>query len=122
VAGKPIKEHSVNACALADMVIGIETARTYVLNVAYMLDRPEIYGPRWSPEMLAKARVAKLYAADVSIMVANKAMEMMASFGYTRDADVEKHWRDNKMIQLWLGGAQLGRLDIARHFCDLQML
>jgi len=122
VAGKQIKEHSVNACALADMVIGIETARTYALNVAYMLDRPETYGPRWSPEMLAKARIAKLYAADVSIMVANKAMEMMASFGYTRDANVEKHWRDSKMIQLWLGGAQLGRLDIARHFCDLQML
>ena len=122
VAGKPIKEHSVNACALADMAIGIETARTYTLNVAYMLDRPETYGPRWSPEMLARARIAKVYAADVSVMVANKAMEMMASFGYTRDADVEKHWRDNKMIQLWLGGAQLGRLDIARHFCHLQML
>jgi len=122
VAGKPIKEHSVNACALADMVIGIETARTYTLNVAYMLDRPEIYGQYWSPEMLSKARIAKLYAADVSIMVANKAMEMMASFGYTRDADVEKHWRDNKIMQLWLGGAQLGRLDVARHFCNLQML
>ena len=122
VAGKPIKEHSVNACALADMVIGIETARTYTLNVAYMLDRPETYGPRWSPEMLMKARIAKVYAADMSVMVANKAMEMMASFGYTRDADVEKHWRDNKIMQLWLGGAQLGRLDIARHSCNLLML
>jgi alkylation response protein AidB-like acyl-CoA dehydrogenase len=122
VAGKPIKEHSVNACALADMSIGIETARTYMLNVAYMLDHPETYGPRWSPEMLAKARIAKVYAADMSVMVANKAMEMMASFGYTRDADVEKHWRDNKILQLVLGGAQLGRLDIARHFCDLEML
>jgi alkylation response protein AidB-like acyl-CoA dehydrogenase len=122
VAGKPIKEHSVNACALADMAIGIETARTYTLNVAYMLDHPETYGPRWSAEMLAKARIAKVYAADVSVTVANKAMEMMASFGYTRDADVEKHWRDNKIMQLWLGGAQLGRLDIARHFCNLELL
>jgi len=122
VAGKPIKEHSVNACALADMAIGIETARTYTLNIAYMLDRPEVYGPRWSPEMLAKARIAKVYAADVSVMVANKAMEMMGSYGYTRDADVEKHWRDNKMMQQWLGGSQLGRLDIARHFCNLEML
>lgn len=122
VAGKPIKEHSVNACALADMAIGIETARTYALNVAYMLDYPETYGPRWSAEMLAKARIAKVYAADVSVTVANKAMEMMGSFGYTRDADVEKHWRDNKVMQQWLGGSQLGRLDIARHFCSLEML
>ena len=122
VAGKPIKEHSVNACALGDMAIGIETARTYTLNVAYMLDRPEIYGERWSEEMLAKSRIAKVYAADVSIMVANKAMEMMGSYGYTRDADVEKHWRDNKMMQQWLGGSQVGRLDIARHFCNLETL
>jgi alkylation response protein AidB-like acyl-CoA dehydrogenase len=122
VAGKPIKEHSVNACALADMAIGIETARTYTLNVAHMLDHPETYGPRWSKEMLAKARIAKVYAADVSVMVANKAMEMMGSFGYTKEADVEKQWRDNKIMQLWLGGAQLGRLDIARHFCDLEIL
>jgi len=122
VAGKPIKEHSVNACALADMAIGIETARTYALNIAYMFDRPEIYGPRWSAEMLAKARIAKVYAADMSIMVANRAMEMMGSYGYTRDADVEKHWRDNKMMQQWLGGSQLARLDIARHFCNLELL
>ncbi len=122
VAGKPIKEHSVNACAFADMVIGIETARTYTLNVAYMLDRPDKYGQHWSSEMLSRTRIAKLYAADMSIMVANKAMEMMASFGYSRDSDVEKHWRDSKIMQLWLGGAQLGRLDVARHFCNLQML
>jgi len=122
VAGKPIKEHSVNACALADMAIGIETARTYTLNIAYMFDRPETYGERWSEEMLAKSRIAKVYAADVSIMVANKAMEMMGSYGYTRDADVEKHWRDNKMMQQWLGGSQVGRLDIARHFCSLETL
>jgi len=122
VAGKPIKEHSVNASALADMAVGIETSRTYMMNVAYMLDHPETYGPRWSAQMLAKARIAKVYAADVSVMVANKAMEMMASFGYTRDADLEKHWRDNKIIQLWLGGAQLGRLDIARYFCNLKAL
>jgi len=122
VAGKPIKEHSVNACALADMIIAIETARTYTLNVASMLDRPEVYGPRWSEEMLAKARIAKVYAADVAVMVTNKAMEMMGSFGYVREADVEKHWRDTKMIQQWLGGSQVGRLDIARYFCNLETL
>lgn len=57
---------------------------------------------------------------DVSVMVANKAMELMASYGYSRDGDVEKHWRDNKIMQLWPGGAQLRRLDIVRYFCDLK--
>jgi len=122
VAGKPIKEHSVNACALADMAIGIETARAYALDVAYRYDHPGTCGPRWSQDMLARSRIAKVYAADMSIMVANKAMEIMGCFGYTRDGDVEKHWRDNKMNQLWLAGAQGGRLDIARHFCNLEIL
>jgi len=63
-----------------------------------------------------------VYAADVSIMVANKAMEMMGSYGYTRDADVRKHWRDNKIMQQWLGGAQVGRLDVACHFYSLETL
>ena len=121
-ASKPIKEHSVIACSLADMVTGIETARTYALSVSHMWDQPEIYGPRWSAEMLAKARIAKTYAADVSVLAANRAMEMMGSYGYTRDADVEKHWRDNKMMQQWLGGSHLGRLDIARYFCELEIL
>lgn len=122
VAGKPIKEHSINAGILADMVIGIETARTYTYDVAHMFDHPETYGPRWSPEMIAKARIAKVYAADVAVSVTNRAMELMASNGYSPGFDVEKHWRDIKETQLWLGGVQLGKLDIARYFCKLETL
>jgi len=64
---------------LADMAIGIETARTYALSAARMFDHPEIYGPRWSSEMVAKSRIAKVYAADVAVEVTNKAMELMGS-------------------------------------------
>lgn len=120
--GKPIKEHSVTAKILADMAIGIETARTYTLNVATMVDHPEIYGPRWSQEMVAKSRIAKVYAADVAVDVTNKAMELMGSNGYSRSYDVEKHWRDIKISQIWLGGSIVGRLDIARYYCELKTI
>ncbi|MDY6932073.1 MAG: acyl-CoA dehydrogenase family protein, partial [Halobacteriota archaeon] len=82
VAGKPIKEHSINAGILADMAIGIETARAYTLVAAKMFSDPKTYGPRWSDQMLAKARIAKVYSADVAVMVTNKAMELMGSWGY----------------------------------------
>jgi alkylation response protein AidB-like acyl-CoA dehydrogenase len=36
-----------------------------------------------------------------------------------KNYNVEKYWRDSKEIQLWLGGAQLGRLDVARGYYDL---
>ena len=122
VAGKPIKEHSINAGILADMAIGIETARTYALSVARMFDHPEIYGPRWSSEMVPKSRIAKVYAADVANKVTNEAMRMMGSNGYSRPYDVEKHWRDIKITEQWLGGSILGRLDIARYYCKLKTI
>lgn len=122
VGGKPIREHSINAGILADMAIGIETARNYMYNVAYMFDHPEEYGQRWSLEMLARASVAKVHACDVAIFVTNKAMELMASYGYVREYNVEKYWRDVKEIQLWLGGAQLGRLDVSRGMYGLETI
>ena len=120
--GKPIKEHSITAVMLADMAIGIETARTYTTNVAHMFDRPEIYGPRWSSEMVAKSRIAKVYAADVAVNVTNEAMKLMGSNGYSRPYDVEKHWRDIKIAQIYLGGSIQGRLDIARYYCKLKTI
>jgi alkylation response protein AidB-like acyl-CoA dehydrogenase len=121
VAGKPIREHSICAGMLADMAIGIETARTYYLTAAYMFDRPEIYGPPESSGHLSRGSIAKVYGTEVAIMVANKAMELMGSYGYMREYDVEKYWRDCKEIQLWEGGAQLGRFDVVRGYYDFQM-
>jgi alkylation response protein AidB-like acyl-CoA dehydrogenase len=122
VAGKPVKEHSITAVILADMAIGIETARTYALTVARMFDHPKIYGPRWSSEMVAKSRIAKVYAADVANKVTNEAMKLMGSNGYSRPYDVEKHWRDVKMTEQWLGGSILGRLDVARYYSKLKTI
>lgn len=119
VQGKPIRQHSMCAGMLADMAIAIETARVYALQVAYMLDHPETYAAAESDAMLSKASMAKVYACDAAVMVTNKAMELMGSYGYMREFDVEKYWRDCKEIQLWLGGAQLARLDAARGYYDL---
>jgi alkylation response protein AidB-like acyl-CoA dehydrogenase len=113
VQGKPIREHSLCAAMLADMAIGIETARAYMMQTFYMFQHPELYGPQDSDTSLARASIAKVYAAEVAVMVANRSMELMGSYGYMKDYGVEKYWRDGKEIQLWLGGAQLARLDIA---------
>lgn len=79
VANKPIRQHSICAGMLADMAIGIETARTYNLAAAYMFDHPEIYGPPVSDFMLFRASIAKVYAADIAVMVSNRSMELMGS-------------------------------------------
>lgn len=114
--GKPVREHSIAAGMLAEMATGIETARAHYLQVAYMLSHPEQFEPAHSEKMLCHASMSKNYATEMAVFVTNKAMELMGSYGYIRDYHVEKYWRDVKEIQLWLGGAQLGRFDIARGY------
>lgn len=121
VSGKPIRQHSIAAGIIADMAIGIETARTAYLSAAYKYDRPDQYGAPHSIAQLSRASLAKVYAADVAVSVTNRAMELMGSYGYVREYDVEKYWRDCKIIQLWEGGAQLGRFDICRGYYDLEI-
>lgn len=121
VSGKPIRQHSIAAGMLADMAIGIETARTTYISAAYKFDHPEEYGSWDSLSQLSRASIAKVYAADVAVNVTNRAMELMGSYGYVREYDVEKYWRDCKIIQLWEGGAQLGRFDICRGYYDLEI-
>jgi len=118
---KPIRNHSIAAGMLADMAIGIETARLAYLQAAWRFDHPKEYGELHSLKQLSSASIAKVYAADMAVSVTNRAMELMGSYGYVRDYDVEKYWRDCKIIQLWEGGAQLGRFDVCRAYYDLPL-
>ena len=54
----------------------------------------------------------------MAVKVTNQAMELMGAYGGASAGNVEKLWRDNKIIQLWEGGVQLGRLDVARGYYD----
>ena len=108
------------AARLADLAATTELVRTTGYQYARMLDRPDLYGPRWTPEMLARTRVTKLFVSDQLTRVANQVMDLMGAYGYSRDGEVEKHWRDSKIMSLWMGGRALPQLDIARWFFDAE--
>jgi alkylation response protein AidB-like acyl-CoA dehydrogenase len=114
--GKPVRNHSLQAAMIADMAIGIESARSYYLHVATMFNNRKEYGNPGDDFLLARSSAAKVYACDVTEMVCNRAMELMGSYGYVREYHVEKYLRDSKIIQLWLGGGQLARLDVAQSY------
>ena len=118
VAGKPIRQHTVAANILADIAIGIQVGRDSYVNAAYMYDHPETYGPRHSKYMLSRSTVAKVYCCDMAVKATNQAMELMGNYGYATDYNVEKYWRDNKIVQLWEGGVQLGKMDVTRGYYD----
>ncbi len=114
--GKPVRNHSLQAAMIADMAIGIESARAFYLSVAAMFNNRKKYGNPNEDYLMARASAAKVYACDVTEMVCNRAMELMGSYGYAREYHVEKYLRDSKIIQIWLGGGQLGRLDVVQSY------
>jgi len=120
--GKPLKENTVVAGVLAEIAAEIEVCRAAVYTCARMLDRPDLYGERFSPEIVARTRALKLKVCDACYEVAQKAMDLLAHYGIDRSYDIEKHWRDVKMTTLWLGGRQLAQMEVARHFYGCKQL
>jgi len=114
IAGTPLRERSMFAGLLGEMARAIDVGRQYYLSVTWQVTHPELYGPPWSHEMIAKFSAARSFAGDTAEMVTNRAMEMMGSMGYAYESHVEKYMRDFKIVKMWLGGAQRDRLDVAQ--------
>ena len=114
IVGQPMRERSLFANHLAEMFRHIELARQYYLSVTWQVMHPEIYGAHWTSEMIAKYSAARSFAGDCAKFVCNLGMEMMGSYGYAYEFNLEKYMRDYKITQMWLGGAQRDRLDIAQ--------
>lgn len=122
VGGKILKEHSITAGVLGEIVAAIEVCKSDVYLKARMLDRPDIYGPGTSKSMLAKTRATKLFATDQLTRVVNLAMDLMGAHGYSHEGEIEKIWRDSKIQSLWMGGRSLALLDMSRYYFDIETL
>ena len=120
--GLPLKEHDAIAGVLADIARDIEIIRIIGYQYARMLDRPDLYGARWDDEVVAKGRAYKYFACDRAMESVGKAMNLMESYGSDRNWDIEKHWRDLKIVQLWMGGKQLCQMETARLFFNSKTL
>ena len=103
---------------LADMAIRIEMMKASVYNFAWMMDHPETYGPPFSAQMISRAAATRIFAADASVWITNKAAELMGSNGISPEYHLEKYLRDAKITQLWLGGQQVSRYRVIRGYYD----
>ena len=122
LGNRALKEHDAVAGELADFVSNVEVIRVLGYQYARMLDRPDLYRPRWSEEVVVKGRAFKYFACDRALSCLGRAMNLMEAHGTDRDWDVEKHWRDLKVIQLWMGGKQLCQMETARWFFQCETL
>jgi butyryl-CoA dehydrogenase len=119
VADKPIRDHGGPAETIAEIAMDTEMARTWYLTTAYMCDRPEVYGPK-KGLLAARMNMARI-TSERAVRCAEKAIQLMGSYGYVREYHVEKYWRDSLMITLWKGGTRLSRHNVCRGYYDLEI-
>jgi alkylation response protein AidB-like acyl-CoA dehydrogenase len=119
VADKPVRSHGGPAETLAEIAMDTEMARTWYLTTAYMCDHPEIYGLK-KGFLAARMNMARI-TSEKAVRCAEKAIQLMGSYGYVREYHVEKYWRDSLMITLWKGGTRLSRHNVCRAYYDLEI-
>lgn len=105
--GRPIIGFQAIQLMLADMAIGVETARLLTWRAA----RAAVRGAG-DVELLSS--MAKCYAADVAMAVTTDAVQVMGGYGYMKEYPVEKYMRDAKLLQIYEGTNQIQRLLVAR--------
>jgi butyryl-CoA dehydrogenase len=105
--GKKIAEFQAIQWMLADMKMEIEAARALMMNAAWLRDTG---GGRRG----AAAAKAKLYASEMANRVAYKAVQVHGSVGYSRETDVERYYRDARVLTIYEGTSEIQRTVIAR--------
>jgi len=104
--GAPIGEHQMVGWMLADMATAIDGARLVTLKAATLKDAGRPY--------TKEASMAKLFAAETAMKVATDAVQVHGGFGFIREAEVERYFRDAKITQIYEGTSQIQKLVIAR--------
>ncbi|MFZ0739343.1 MAG: acyl-CoA dehydrogenase family protein [Candidatus Acidiferrales bacterium] len=105
--GKKIAEFQAIQWMLADMQTEIEAARALTWQAAWQRDR----GATRTGSAAARA---KLYASEMVNRVAYKAVQVHGSAGYSRDSDVERYYRDARVLTIYEGTSEIQRTVIAR--------
>jgi acyl-CoA dehydrogenase len=105
--GRPIVGHQAIQIKLADMAIGVESARLLTWRAAHAFDCGGGSGELFSA-------MAKCYASDVAMRVTTDAVQVFGGYGYMEEYPVEKYMRDAKLLQIYEGTNEIQRLVIAR--------
>jgi alkylation response protein AidB-like acyl-CoA dehydrogenase len=104
--GQPIFDFQGIQFKLADMATQIDAARLLTLRAAWMKDNKR--------QTTRESAMAKLFASEIAVRVAEEAIQIHGGYGYTKDYPPEKYWRDSKLCTIGEGTSEVQRLVIAR--------
>ena len=106
--GKEIFDFQGVQFMLADMAIGIESARQLTYAAAAKSERGD-------KDLRFFSASSKTYATDVAMKVTTDAVQVLGGYGYVSDYPVERMMRDAKLTQIYEGTNQIQRIVIARN-------
>jgi len=117
--GKPIAEYQAIQWMLADIATEIEAARALTHYAAHVRDREAAAsnngGRSLGPSRLGPhAARAKVYASEMCNRVCARAVQIHGSMGYSRESDVERYYRDARVLTIYEGTSEMQRMVIAR--------
>jgi len=104
--GRPIAEFQAIQFKLADMATEIDAARLLTHRAAWMKQQ--------GMQTTAHASMAKLYAGEVAVRVANECVQVHGGYGFIKEYPAEKFYRDVKLCTIGEGTSEIQRLVIAR--------
>jgi len=104
--GKTIGSFQAIQWKLADAATRIEAARLLTYRAAYLKAR--------RPRTTLESSMAKLYASEIAVRVAEDAVQIHGGYGFVKDYPVEKYFRDVKLTTIGEGTSEIQRLVIAR--------
>ena len=104
--GRPIAQFQAISFKLADMATQIEAAELLLFQAAYLKNNKK--------NLTKESAIAKYYASEVAVRVADDAVQIFGGYGYTKDFPVEKFYRDAKLCTIGEGTSEIQKLVISR--------
>ena len=105
--GRPVKGFQVNSFKLADMATKIELARALLYKACWLKDNDLPFGK--------EAAMAKLYTSEIAREVVNEALQIHGAHGLMKGNDIERFYRDQRILEIGEGTSEILRMVIARH-------
>jgi butyryl-CoA dehydrogenase len=103
--GQPVAQHQAIQFMLADMATELDAARLLVWRAATLKDK----GVRHTTE----SAMAKLFASEMCERVTSHALQIHGGYGYVKEFDAERHWRDSRITEIYEGTSEIQRMVIS---------
>ena len=104
--GKPIANFQAISFMLADMATEIDAAELLIERASELKNNKQ--------KLTKEGAIAKLYASEACVRIANNALQIFGGYGYTKDFPAEKYYRDSKLCTIGEGTSEIQRLVIGR--------